>query len=195
MASGLPVTTRLSADAIARRGLVEQAMHGDHDAFGRLAAGAIDRMHAVAWLILRDQHDAEDAVQEALVRAWRELPRLRDSDRFDAWLRRLLVNACHDVGRRHRRHAAMRLVELQVEPAATDGWRAIEDRERLGRAFARLSIDQRTVLTLMHYVGLTGPEIAAAVGAPLGTVKSRLRYASAALRAALEADDRVALPA
>jgi len=195
MASGLPVTTRLSADAIARRGLVEQAMHGDHDAFGRLAAGAIDRMHAVAWLILRDQHDAEDAVQEALVRAWRELPRLRDCDRFDAWLRRLLVNACHDVGRRHRRHAAMRLVELQVEPAATDGWRAIEDRERLGRAFARLSIDQRTVLTLMHYVGLTGPEIAAAVGAPLGTVKSRLRYASAALRAALEADDRVALPA
>jgi len=195
MASGLPVTTRLSADAIARRGLVEQAMHGDHDAFRRLAAGAIDRMHAVAWLILRDQHDAEDAVQEALVRAWRELPRLRDCDRFDAWLRRLLVNACHDVGRRHRRHAAMRLVELQVEPAATDGWRAIEDRERLGRAFARLSIDQRTVLALMHYVGLTGPEIAAAVGAPLGTVKSRLRYASAALRAALEADDRVALPA
>jgi RNA polymerase sigma-70 factor (ECF subfamily) len=189
------MTTRLSADAIARRGLVEQAMHGDHDAFGRLAAGAIDRMHAVAWLIMRDQHDAEDAVQDALVRAWRELPRLRDCDRFDAWLRRLLVNACHDVGRRHRRHAAMRLVELQVEPAAVDGWRTVEDRERLGRAFERLPIDQRTVLTLMHYVGLTGPEIAAAVGAPLGTVKSRLRYASAALRAALEADDRVALPA
>jgi RNA polymerase sigma-70 factor (ECF subfamily) len=170
-------------------------MHGDHDAFGRLAADAIDRMHAVAWLILRDQHDAEDAVQEALVRAWRELPRLRDSDRFDAWLRRLLVNACHDVGRMHRRHVAVRLVELIVEPAGADGWRAIEDRERLERALERLPIDQRTVLALMHYVGLTGPEIAAAVGAPLATVKSRLRYASRAMRAALEADDRAAEPA
>ena len=189
------MTARVPAVAVDRSRLVEQAMRGDHDAFGRLAAGAIDRMHAVAWLILRDPHDAEDAVQEALVRAWRELPRLRDVDRFDAWLRRLLVNACHDAGRRHRRQAAMRLVELRVEPAAADGWRAIEDRERLGRAFARLPIDQRTVLALTHYLGLSGPEVAATIGAPLGTVKSRLRYASRALRAALEADDRVAEPA
>jgi RNA polymerase sigma-70 factor (ECF subfamily) len=189
------MTPRVSVDGTERSRLVEQAMHGDHDAFGRLAAGAIDRMHAVAWLILRDPHDAEDAVQDALVRAWRELPRLRDVDRFDAWLRRLLVNACHDAGRRHRRHAAMRLVELRMEPAAVDGWRTIEDQERLGRAFARLPIEQRTVLTLTHYLGLTGPEVAASIGAPLGTVKSRLRYASRALRAALEADERVAEPA
>jgi len=189
------MTARVPSDGLERSQLVGLAMRGDHDAFGRLAAGAIDRMHGVAWLILRDPHDAEDAVQEALVRAWRELPRLRDSDRFDAWLRRLLVNACHDVGRRHRRNLAMRLVELQVEPAGVDGWRAVEDRERLGRAFARLPMDQRTVLALTHYLGLTGPEVAAAVGAPLGTVKSRLRYASAAMRAALEADDRVAEPA
>jgi len=170
------------------------AMRGDHDAFGRLAAASIDRLHGVAWLILRDRHDAEDAVQDALVRAWRELPRLRGIDRFDAWLRRLLVNACHDIGRRHRRHAAMRLVELAVEPVAVDSWRAIDERERLGRAFERLPIDQRTVLALTHYLGLTGPEVAAAVGAPLATVKSRLRYASAALRAALDADDRVVEP-
>jgi RNA polymerase sigma-70 factor (ECF subfamily) len=189
------MTARVAFDGLERSRLVGLAAQGDHDAFGRLAAAAIDRMHGVAWLILRDPHDAEDAVQEALVRAWRELPRLRDIDRFDAWLRRLLVNACHDVGRRHRRNQSMRLVELQVEPAGADGWRAVEDRDRLGRAFARLPIDQRTVLALTHYLGLTGPEVATAVGAPLGTVKSRLRYASAAMRAALEADDRVAEPA
>jgi RNA polymerase sigma factor (sigma-70 family) len=189
------MTARLPGDAVERSSLVARAMQGDHDAFGRLAADAIDHMHAVAWLILRNQHDAEDAVQEALVRAWRELPRLRDSDRFDAWLRRLLVNACHDVGRRQRRHAAVRLVELRVDPAGVDGWRAVEDRERLGRAFERLPLDQRTVLALMHYAGLTGPEIAVAVGAPLATVKSRLRYASSAMRAALEADDRAPEPA
>jgi RNA polymerase sigma-70 factor (ECF subfamily) len=115
------MTARVGGEGVERRRLVIQAMQGDHDAFGRLATGAIDRMHAVAWLILRDEHDAEDAVQDALVRAWRELPRLREIDRFDAWLRRLLVNACHDVGRSHKRHPTLRLVELTVEPAGVDG--------------------------------------------------------------------------
>jgi Sigma-70 region 2 len=108
------------------RALVEQAMHGDHAAFALLAGQAISRLHSVAWLILRNQHDAEDAVQDALICAWRELPRLRDAERFDAWLRRLLVNACHDVSRRQRRHVLVQLIAPAVEPAAVDGWQVVE---------------------------------------------------------------------
>jgi RNA polymerase sigma-70 factor, ECF subfamily len=172
------------------RTFVERAMQGDQEAFGLLAANALDHLRHIAWLILRDGADADDAVQEALVRAWRDLPRLRDVDRFDAWLRRLLVNACHDVGRRQRRYRAIRSIEPNDARQVANGWHAVEDRDRLARAFERLPVEQRAALVLEHYVGLTGPEIAAAVGAPLGTVKSRLRYATQAMRAALEADDR-----
>jgi RNA polymerase sigma-70 factor, ECF subfamily len=174
----------------ADRQLVERAMGGDHDAFARLAADAIDRMHAVASLILRDPDDAEDATQEALVRAWRELGRLRDPERFDAWLRRLLLNACHDAGRRRRRQVAAGTRVEQLRAVGADGWHRVEMSDRLGRAFDRLPIDQRTVLVLEHYLGMSGSEIAAAIGVPLGTVKSRTRYATRAMRAALEADER-----
>ncbi len=170
--------------------LVARAREGDHDAFARLAARSIDRLHAVASLILRDPDEAEDAVQEALVMAWRELPRLRDPERFEAWLRRLLVNACRDAGRRQRRIHLLRTSVSMDEPTGVDGWHMIEETDRLGRAFDRLPVEQRTVLVLEHYLGLSGPEIAAAVGIPLGTVKSRTRYATRAMRAALEADDR-----
>ena len=101
--------------------LVERARLGDHDAYARLAADAIDRLHAIAWLILRDLDDAEDAVQEALVRAWRELPRLREADHFDAWLRRLLVNACHDTSRRRRRRTLVSLAMATSDTSPPDG--------------------------------------------------------------------------
>ena len=86
-----------------RRDLVEAASRGDHEAFEVLATSAGDRLYAVARLILRAADLAEDAVQEALVRAWQQLPSLRDPDRFDAWLHRLVVNACADQGRQLRR--------------------------------------------------------------------------------------------
>jgi RNA polymerase sigma-70 factor (ECF subfamily) len=171
------------------KALVERARDGDHDAFAQLAAATIDRLHAIAWLILRDLDDAEDAVQEALVHAWRELPRLREADRFEAWLRRMLVNACHDLGRRRRRRSLVPIA-MAAEPVSADSWLRLENQDMLERAFERLPIEQRTVLVLEHYVGLTGPEIAAATGVSLGTAKSRARYARTAMRAALEADAR-----
>jgi RNA polymerase sigma-70 factor (ECF subfamily) len=181
-------------DLPARQVLVERAMAGDHDAFTRLVDDGLDRLHAIARLILHDPDDAQDAVQDALVHAWRELPRLRDSERFEAWTRRLLVNACHDLARRQRRHALVHLAASVAEPAGPDGWRAVDERDRLRRGFARLPVEQRVVLVLVHYLGLSGPEIAAMLELPIGTVRSRLRYATRAMQAALEADDRVGSP-
>lgn len=171
------------------RSLVEAAQRGDHGAFEALAIGAADRLFAIARLILRDTHMAEDAVQEALVHAWRELPRLRDPERFDAWLRRLLVNACADQGRLRRRWSA-EIQIVRVEPTADDGIGSMADRDQLERGFRRLKPEQRAVVVLHFYLGLTGPEIADTLGIPEGTAKSRLHYATEALRAALEADAR-----
>lgn len=176
------------------RVLVELARGGDHDAFARLAQDRGPGMRATARLVLRDADLADDAVQETLIKAWRELPRLRDVDRFDAWLRRLLINACNDERRRHRRVLVQQLA-LASELAAVDSWSRVDDRERIGRAFNRLPHDQRVVVVLDSYVGMSDTEIAATLGAPLGTVKARLRRAMQALRAAIDADDRDAAPA
>ena len=176
------------------RALVERARQGDHDAFARLAVERGPSLHGIARLVLRDADLADDAVQEALIKAWRELPRLRDAERFDAWLRRLLINACHDEGRRRRRALLHQLV-LSDEPAGADGWIRVENRERIGRAFERLPIEQRVVVVLDHYIGLSDTEIAATLGTPLGTVKARIRRAMQALRAAIDSDDRDVAPA
>ena len=168
---------------------VERATRGDHDAFAALIGPSADRLYGLACLILRDADRAEDATQEAIVRAWRELPRLRDPARFDAWLRRLVVNACYDEGRRVRRRAEVSLVNLRDHSSADPSGSMVE-RDRVERAFRRLPLEQRSVLALQHYVQLSHVEIAATLGLPIGTVKSRIRYGSAALRAALAADDR-----
>ena len=174
-----------------RQDLVERARRGDRDAFGQLAAGEVDRLHAIARLILRDPDLAEDAVQEAFVRCWRQLPKLRDAERFDGWLYRIMVRAAADeVGRRRRHEAAVRMIH--VEPATADAARDVADRDQLEAGFRRLSIDHRAVVVLHHYAGLPLPEVAAALGIPPGTAKSRYHYAMAALRAALEADARAA---
>src|SRR4051812_33900680 len=172
------------------RKLVERAMHGDEDAFDTLIGRVGDQLHSVARRILRDPYLAEDATQRALLEAWRNLPSLRDPDRFEAWLYRLLVNACHAEARRERRHRAnLRLLEFD-EPVAHDASARIATQQQLDQAFRRLGVEHRTVVVLVHYLGLTAGEAADAMGTPIGTVKSRLHYALKQLRAAVEADAR-----
>jgi RNA polymerase sigma-70 factor (ECF subfamily) len=169
--------------------LVRRARDGDRDAYDVLMTELIDHLYRIARLILRDFDSAEDAVQEALVRCWRDLPRLREPDRFDAWLNRIFLNAVADEARNRRRLRAS-LTVLRLEPSQPDSSGTLADRDELARVFARLSIEHRTIVVLHHYLGLTVDEAAASIGIPLGTAKSRLHYATEALRAALEADAR-----
>ena len=175
--------------------LVERARAGDEEAFASLARAAGDRLLAIAYRILRDLGLAEDAVQQTLVLAWRELPALRDPGRFDAWLRRLLVNACYREARNGRRWATNVHALAFDQPSGTDEYGAVVARDQLERGFRRLPAEQRAVFVFRHYLGLTVPEIAEELGVPLGTVKSRLHYATNTLRAALEADLRLPSPA
>jgi RNA polymerase sigma-70 factor (ECF subfamily) len=169
--------------------LVKRARNGDREAFGRLAAGEVDRLVIIARLIMRDADQADDAVQEALIRCWRQLPNLRDVDHFDGWLYRILVRAATDEAKRHRR--LVRNIQLiDAESSVDDSIQLIADREQLQRGFDRISIDQRAVIVLRHFVGLSLVEVATALGIPLGTAKSRYHYAMSALRAALDADAR-----
>jgi len=169
--------------------LVDRARSGDREAFGILAGGAVDRLYGIARLILRDTELAEDATQEALIRAWRDLPTLRDVERFDAWLYRLIVRACADVGR-HRRRWRAEITILPTEPAEPDRASELADRDELEQALRRLTDAQRTVLILHFYVGLSPSETASVLDVPAGTAKSRLHYAIEALRAAIAADER-----
>jgi len=169
--------------------LVRRARDGDRDAYDILVTDTIDHLYRVARLILQDFDSTEDAVQEALVRCWRDLPRLRDPDRFDAWLNRILLNAITDEAR-ERRRLKTRLTVLRLEPAQADSTNELADRDQLDRVFDRLSIDHRTVIVLHYYLGLTVDEAASTIGIKVGTAKSRLHYATETLRAALEADAR-----
>ena len=175
-----------------QRALVDLARRGDEEAFADLARAVGDRLMAITYRILRDVDRAEDAVQQTLVTAWRELPTLRDDDRFDAWLRRILVHACYAEARRRRRWTNNIRVLPADGPAAPDDIASVLDRDRLDRGFRRLPPQQAAIFVLHHYVGLTLPEIAEELGIPLGTVKSRLHYATQALRSALDADARTA---
>lgn len=171
--------------------LVRQARAGDRDAFDTLAARVVDRLYAVARLILRDEDRAADAAQEALVRCWRDLPTLRDPARFDGWLHRLLMHAITNEFRSGRRHQGS-VRTLALEPSTADFSNAVAVREQLSRGFDRLSPDHRAVLVLRLYLGNSIEETAAVLGVPVGTAKSRLHYATQAIRTALEADERTA---
>jgi RNA polymerase sigma-70 factor (ECF subfamily) len=176
------------------RDLVERAQDGDRDAFAALVGMTSDRMYGLAVRILRDGVLAEDALQGALITVWRQLPTLRDPDRFEAWVRRLLVHACYAEARRRRTWTANVRVLPVDGPAGPDDLISVDDRDALDRAFRRLSIEQRVVFVLHHHQGLPLVEIAETLGIPAGTARSRLHYATRVLRAAIEADAVPAVP-
>src|SRR6188768_1795483 len=121
-----------------QRGLVERARGGDHDAFTELVDLTIVRLDAVARLIVRDPELARDAVQDTLIRAWRDLPGLRDPDRFDAWLHRLIVHSCLDIAR-HRRRRPMEVEITPLDaPSASDVSSHLADRELVDQALRGL---------------------------------------------------------
>jgi RNA polymerase sigma-70 factor (ECF subfamily) len=175
------------------RDLIGAAQNGDREAYVDLIRVRSDRLFAIAQRILRDIDRAEDALQDALVIAWRDLRGLRDPDRFDAWLQRLLINVCIAQATRERRRTAQLRVLPVDGPAAPDQLLSIADRDLLDRGFRRLPPEQRAILVLHHYLGYTPSEIAEALGIPAGTARSRLHHAHRAMRAALEADARSSL--
>ena len=172
------------------RDLVQRAMNGDQEAFTDLIRVRVDRLYAIAQRILRDANRAEDAVQDALVMAWRDLKGLRDPDRIDAWLCRLVVNVCLAEATRERHRVTILRVLPADGPAAPDETLGVSDRDQLERGFRRLPADQRAILVLHHYAGHSPAEIAETLGIPAGTARSRLHHAHRAMRAALEADAR-----
>jgi len=178
--------------------LVVRARGGDAIAFERLVDSRIDRCYRLAWSILMNDADAADATQEALVSAWRQLPRLRDTASFDGWLNRIVANAAL-MARRHR----VRLREVTVgpsssgddaplEPSPQAGTRTAQDQfvdsDAIGRAFDRLRPQERVILVLHHVEERPVAEIARSLGIPVGTAKWRLHAARTALQKAMEAE-------
>jgi RNA polymerase sigma-70 factor, ECF subfamily len=168
------------------RPLVDAAVAGDRDAFRALVEPLVERSLGVAAILTRSQSDAEDAVQDALLTAWRGLPGLRDADAFPAWFRQHVVRSAMRTAQRRGR-----VLELDLDaPDAPDSLERAIERRTLGRAFDRLEPDDRLILTLHHYLGLPVAETATHLAIPTGTVKSRVHAAMARLRAAYDAEER-----
>jgi RNA polymerase sigma-70 factor (ECF subfamily) len=139
-------------------------------------------------------HTASFATSTApLINIWNQLPRLRDPDRFDAWTYRVIVRAATAEARRAgpAEHTSPLLPDDADVSRAPDDFRAVADRDQLERGFSRITAEQRAVLVLQHYAGLSQAEIADVLGVPVGTAGSRIHYAVRALRAAIEADTRL----
>ena len=180
-----------------KRDLVMRAASGDRTAYELLARDAAGRLYAIAFRIVRDADTAHDALQQALIWMWRDLPSLRDPDRFEAWTYRLVVRAATEEVRRGRRGSRpVRLLRIDAGDDAaaiaslSDDIGDVGDRDALERAFAELTSDQRAAIVLRFYVGLTQVEVADVLGIPAGTAASRIHHGVRALRAALEAADR-----
>jgi len=177
-----------------QRGLVDAARTGDHDAFSVLARAAVVRLDEIARLVLRDPELARDAVQDSLFRAWRDLPGLRDPDRFDAWLHRLTVRTCLNLARRRRRRAIeVELLPLHA-PTLADSTGAIADRDLVEGILRSLDERGRAIVVLHYYLGMPLTEVAASLDVPVGTVKSRLHRALGELRTAVRAESAAVSP-
>lgn len=176
-----------------QRELVERAIRGDYDAFTHLVRASASRQYAIATLILRDGERAKDAVQDALVSAWRGLSALRDPEAWDAWLHRLTVRACYVAARREKRRTVIELNTVSNRGLAevVDEPTALAERDRLEQELGRLPIDQRAVLVLHFYVGLPLTEAAAVLDIPAGTAKSRLHRGLETLRSTMVAEPDV----
>ena len=168
--------------------LVTRAQRGDREAFAILVTRVTGRFVAVARRILRDADLAEDATQQALVAAWQNLPKLRDPARFEAWAYRLLVRACYAEGKKERRWAPNMRLLPNDQPIAADDLSSVVDRDQLESAFRRLSLEHRAVVVLHHYLDLPLDRVADLLGVPVGTVYSRLHYATRRLRTVLDAE-------
>jgi RNA polymerase sigma-70 factor (ECF subfamily) len=193
------VTTAANGATSADDALVRRARAGDSAAFEVLVATRLDRCYRLAWSILANDADAADATQDALVAAWRQLPRLRDPAAFDGWLNRIVANAAL-MARRHR----VRLREVSVTPAfpgdegpetelpddfrARTGQDRFVDNDAIGRAFDCLRPQDRMILVLHHVEERPVAEIARSLGIPVGTAKWRLHEARRALERAMEAE-------
>jgi RNA polymerase sigma-70 factor (ECF subfamily) len=168
---------------------VERAARGDREAFAALARLSSNRLFAISYRILRDHHLAEDALQQALISIWDELPRLREPDKFDAWSYRVIARASVAAARRERSRPVVSILPSDSDPVGSDSATLVVERDSLERAFRQLSPDHRAVLVLRHFEGLSIAEIATALGVPIGTAGSRLHYASRELRRLLERGD------
>ena len=166
--------------------LVIHARNGDQQAFATLADAMYGRLHQVAFRILRDRPAAEDATQQAVLLMWRDLPQLRDPDRFEAWSYRLLVNSCNAEFRRRKRTLPTVGAQIPIEVATADDFGRLIDRDQVERGFAELAVEHRSVLVLRYYLDMSLEAIGETLDIPIGTVNSRLHRAIGKMRVALE---------
>lgn len=171
------------------RSLIDRARNGDLDAFETIVRARMDAVYRLTNAILGNEADARDAAQETFVAAWREVGRLREPDRFEAWLQRVAVNAARQTHRARSRRRVREIPSSTVVALADQAARAPrDDAAILDAALATLPVEQRAILVLHHLEGRPLAELAAILDIPEGTAKSRMFTARRALAAAVRAE-------